>query len=149
MKNHPKKRVEIAIENGATLARNPIEDYEENLSAWERVADRVAKGVGMAPVFFGACLLIVVWFVSGPYFGFSDTWQLVINTSTTIVTFLVVFLLQNSANRADAKRNAQAVHHYELALKNELETQKIFEKLCGIEKALAAQAKGGGGSRRR
>ena len=47
----------------------------------------------------GACLIIVVWGVTGPLFGYSDTWQLVINTGTTIVTFLMVFLIQNTQNR--------------------------------------------------
>jgi low affinity Fe/Cu permease len=52
------------------------------------------------PITFGmAMLIIIVWAVSGPIFKFSDTWQLVINTSTTIVTFLMVFLIQNSQNR--------------------------------------------------
>jgi low affinity Fe/Cu permease len=54
---------------------------------------------GKAVTFFAAVLLIIVWGVSGPLFGFSDTWQLVINTSTTIVTFLMVFLIQNTQNR--------------------------------------------------
>ena len=52
--------------------------------------------------FFLALLMIVVWAVTGPYFNFSDTWELVINTATTIVTFLMVFLIQNTQNR-DAK----------------------------------------------
>lgn len=50
-------------------------------------------------VFVGAVLLIVAWVVTGPMFGFSDTWQLVINTATTILTFLMVFLIQNTQNR--------------------------------------------------
>jgi low affinity Fe/Cu permease len=50
-------------------------------------------------VFAGAVLVIVLWVVSGPVFGFSDTWQLVINTATTIVTFLMVFVIQNTQNR--------------------------------------------------
>lgn len=49
-----------------------------------------------------ACAVIVIWAVTGPLFGFSDTWQLVINTGTTIVTFLMVFLIQNSQNRDSA-----------------------------------------------
>lgn len=54
---------------------------------------------GRAGAFLAAAALIIVWLISGPLFGFSDTWQLVINTSTTIVTFLMVFLIQNSQNR--------------------------------------------------
>jgi low affinity Fe/Cu permease len=51
------------------------------------------------PAFLAAVAIIIVWAVSGPLFGFSDTWQLVINTSTTIITFLMVFVIQNSQNR--------------------------------------------------
>ncbi len=50
-------------------------------------------------MFVFALLLIIVWIITGPFFHFSDTWQLVINTSTTIITFLMVFLIQNSQNR--------------------------------------------------
>ena len=61
---------------------------------------KTASRVAGRPVTFGCALaLIVVWAVSGPLFGFSDTWQLVINTGTTIVTFLMVFLIQHTQNR--------------------------------------------------
>lgn len=59
----------------------------------------VARGTGHPLAFWTACTVIVVWLISGPYFGFSDTWQLVVNTGTTIVTFLMVFLIQNTQNR--------------------------------------------------
>jgi|SRR5579872_911981 len=65
-------------------------------------AHSVAAWMGSPWSFFIAVLIIVAWGVSGPLFGFSDTWQLVINTSTTIITFLMVFLIQNTQNR-DAK----------------------------------------------
>ena len=52
--------------------------------------------------FLGAAALIVLWALSGPFFGYNDTWQLVVNTSTTIVTFLMVFIIQNSQNRDTA-----------------------------------------------
>jgi low affinity Fe/Cu permease len=58
--------------------------------------------VGSAWAFMGAGLIICLWLASGPVFHFSDTWQLIINTSTTIITFLMVFLIQNTQNR-DAK----------------------------------------------
>ena len=58
--------------------------------------------LGSAWAFCGAVLVIVVWLVTGPTFHFSDTWQLIINTATTVVTFLMVFLIQNTQNR-DAK----------------------------------------------
>ncbi|HZU29965.1 MAG TPA: low affinity iron permease family protein [Candidatus Angelobacter sp.] len=69
---------------------------------FSRFASSTAQIVGHPQVFFGAVIMLVVWAFSGPYFHYSDTWQLIINTSTTIVTFLVVFLIQNTQNR-DAK----------------------------------------------
>ena len=59
----------------------------------------VARWTGRPMVFITCCGLVILWAVSGPLFGFSDTWQLVINTSTTIITFLMVFLIQNTQNR--------------------------------------------------
>jgi low affinity Fe/Cu permease len=64
-----------------------------------------AIALGSAWAFCGAVFIILVWILSGPMFHFSDTWQLVINTATTIVTFLMVFLIQNTQNR-----DAKAVH---------------------------------------
>ncbi len=63
------------------------------------VATTVARAAGRPAAFIGCCALIVVWALSGPVFGFSDTWQLIINTGTTIITFLMVFLIQNTQNR--------------------------------------------------
>ncbi|MAB98580.1 MAG: hypothetical protein CMK71_11015 [Pseudomonadaceae bacterium] len=69
-------------------------------NAWySRFAKSAAHFCGRPRVFTFAAGLIVVWLVSGPLFGFSDTWQLVINTGTTIITFLMVFLIQNTQNR--------------------------------------------------
>ncbi|UVK46071.1 low affinity iron permease family protein [Mesorhizobium sp. AR07] len=65
-------------------------------------ANRVAHVTGQPLTFAVCCLIVVVWAVSGPFFGFSDTWQLVINTGTTIITFLMVFLIQNTQNRDGA-----------------------------------------------
>lgn len=70
--------------------------------AFGRFANKVAAASGHPATFVGACAVIVLWAVVGPIFRFSDTWQLVINTGTTIVTFLMVFLIQNTQNR-DAK----------------------------------------------
>jgi low affinity Fe/Cu permease len=64
-----------------------------------RFANWTASAAGHPQAFLLACLVIVVWGVTGPVFAFSDTWQLVINTGTTIVTFLMVFLIQNTQNR--------------------------------------------------
>lgn len=64
-----------------------------------RIANRIAALVGQPIAFIAALALIIGWGVTGPLFGYSDTWQLVVNTSTTIITFLIVFLIQNSQNR--------------------------------------------------
>lgn len=64
-----------------------------------RAANKVSVWTGSASVFLGAVLVVLVWAGTGPLFNFSDTWQLVINTGTTIVTFLMVFLIQNTQNR--------------------------------------------------
>jgi low affinity Fe/Cu permease len=66
------------------------------------IAEVTAREVGRAWVFAVAIGVVIVWAISGPLFGFSDTWQLVINTGTTIVTFLMVFLIQNAQNRDGA-----------------------------------------------
>ncbi len=67
--------------------------------AFRRIAARISAIAGSAGAFSLAFLIIVTWALTGPVFGFSDTWQLVINTGTTIVTFLMVFLIQNTQNR--------------------------------------------------
>ncbi len=72
---------------------------------FHQFARATADLVGRPRVFLAAVTVIVLWAASGPVFDFSDTWHLVINTSTTIVTFLVVFLMQNTQNR-----DAQAIH---------------------------------------
>lgn len=64
-----------------------------------RFAKAVSRFAGRPLTFAWAMLVIVLWLASGPLFGFSDTWQLVINTATTIITFLMVFLIQNTQNR--------------------------------------------------
>ena len=63
------------------------------------LARSISTLVGRPTVFAIAVLAVVLWAASGPFFGFSDTWQLIVNTSTTIVTFLMVFLIQNTQNR--------------------------------------------------
>ena len=66
---------------------------------FSRFAHWASHQAGRAYAFVGAMVVILLWGVSGPLFGFSDTWQLVINTGTTIITFLMVFLIQNTQNR--------------------------------------------------
>lgn len=73
--------------------------------AFRCFAQRSSTLLGSAWAFCGAVLVILVWVITGPTFHFSDTWQLIINTATTVVTFLMVFLIQNTQNR-----DAKAVH---------------------------------------
>lgn len=73
--------------------------------AFRVFARRSSMLLGSAWAFAGAALVIVVWILTGPTFHFSDTWQLIINTATTVITFLMVFLIQNTQNR-----DAKAVH---------------------------------------
>jgi low affinity Fe/Cu permease len=73
--------------------------------AFRRFSHASAELVGRSSAFTGAVFILAAWGISGPFFHFSDTWQLVINTGTTIVTFLMVFLIQNTQNR-----DAHAIH---------------------------------------
>jgi low affinity Fe/Cu permease len=72
------------------------------IQLFNRIAKATARATGHPMAFILALSLIIVWAVSGPLFNFSDTWQLVINTGTTIATFLMVFLIQNTQNRDTA-----------------------------------------------
>lgn len=71
----------------------------KKLPFFEKLAGKAVKATGSPWAFLTAALVIVVWAVTGPLFGFSDTWQLVINTGTTIVTFLMVFIIQKTQNK--------------------------------------------------
>ena len=75
---------------------------QSDRSLFTRLSQSVAHWAGRPQTFIGAAALIVLWALSGPFFGYNDTWQLVVNTSTTIVTFLMVFIIQNSQNRDTA-----------------------------------------------
>jgi len=78
------------------------------LNQWfTEVANGVSHAAGHAAAFIVCCVVVAAWAASGPLFGFSDTWQLVINTGTTIVTFLMVFLIQNTQNRDGAAIQAK------------------------------------------
>jgi low affinity Fe/Cu permease len=69
---------------------------------FRKLALKAAQLVGSAPAFLMAVIITVLWIGSGPYFHYSDTWQLVINTATSVATFLIVFLIQNTQNRDTA-----------------------------------------------
>src|SRR3989441_8158016 len=88
----------------------------------ERFARRATEWTGSSWAFGLALIIIFAWLVTGPIFGFSDTWQLVINTGTTIVTFLMVFLIQNTQNRDSA-----AVH---------LKLDELIRTVAGAHNAL-------------
>jgi low affinity Fe/Cu permease len=74
---------------------------------FNKIAAFIATAAGQPLTFIAAFMIIVVWAVTGPLFKFSDTWQLVVNTGTTIITFLMVFLIQNSQNRDGAAMQAK------------------------------------------
>src|SRR5689334_24756762 len=116
--------------------------------AYSRFAKSTARLSGRPKVFTFAVLLVLVWMATGPLFGFSDTWQLVINTGTTIVTFLMVFLIQNTQNRDteamqikldELIRATQGAHNALLDLE-EMDEEKIRAFRERYE-ALAAQAR--------
>jgi len=78
------------------------------LNKWfTRIAEAVSHAAGHAVAFIICCVIVIIWAATGPVFGFSDTWQLIINTGTTIVTFLMVFLIQNTQNRDGAAIQAK------------------------------------------
>jgi len=96
---HPGQRRAHRVEIGRKLP-------QRGLSHWfSRFAARAAEATGSHWAFIITAFLILVWFVSGPLFGFSDTWQLIANTVTTLSTALMVFLIQNTQNR-----DARAIH---------------------------------------
>jgi low affinity Fe/Cu permease len=121
------------------------------------IATKVAHATGR-PLTFALCVLVVVvWAVSGPFFGFSDTWQLVINTGTTIVTFLMVFLIQNTQNRDGAAIQAKldelirtsAAQNAFIGIERltEEELDEIREK-CESRARAAAEKAGGAANRK-
>lgn len=118
-------------------------------TAWySRFAKEAAHFCGRPRVFVLAVAIIVVWGITGPAFGFSDTWQLVINTGTTIVTFLMVFLIQNTQNRDteaiqvkldELIRATKGAHNALLDLE-ELDDE-LLDAFCSRYKVLARAAR--------
>lgn len=94
---------------------------------FSKIATKVSEFTGSPLAFFLALLAVLVWGISGPFFQFSEVWQLVINTSTTIITFLLVFLIQHSQNR-DTKAMHKKLDELIRAI------DKADNKLRGIEK---------------
>jgi low affinity Fe/Cu permease len=98
----PNKPFEEDVKSPFTQAQEQIKKDRSIDLLFSRFASGTARVIGHPIVFLCALTIIVVWAACGPVFRYSDTWQLVINTGTTIITFLVVFLIQNTQNR-DAK----------------------------------------------
>lgn len=96
---------------------------------FERLASSVDRLTARPVAFAAACGLVLAWAVTGPVFGFSDTWQLVINTGTTVVTFLMVFLLQNSQSRAAERDRAVLDEIKRIVVREEHELHDLEEDL--------------------
>ncbi len=96
-------------------------------NAFDGVAEWTARNLGSPVSFTLALMIVITWAVSGPLFAFSDTWQLIINTGTTIATFLMVFLLQNSSNR-----NSDELHTIIRDMRDA--NCQLLERLSAIEK---------------
>ena len=130
--------------------------YPTKPRSWfTRTAQATSRGAGRPATFTIAVGVVLVWLATGPLFGFSDTWQLIINTGTTIVTFLMVFLIQNTQNR-DAEavhlkldellRSTEGAHNALLDLENleqaELDSIRVdYEKIAARARAGLQQGK--------
>ena len=124
-------------------------------SLFDRFAKQAEYSLGHPKAFVIAVGAILLWAVSGPFFHYSDTWQLVINTATTIVTFLMVFLIQNSQNRDSAAlqlklseliRSREGAHNMllnleELTLSDIQELKAHYEKLASCARNSMQQGK--------
>lgn len=115
---------------------------------FSRFANEASRAVGSGAAFGAAIAVVLIWGLSGPLFQYSDTWQLVINTGTTIVTFLMVFLIQNTQNRDSAAtqlkldeliRSTRGAHNALLDL--EKLSSKDLEELRVLYQKLADQAR--------
>lgn len=93
----------LSVKSSTKTVEQKVKEREHSEQGWfSRAACEIAHLSGKPVTFLIAAAAVILWAVSGPFFGFSDTWQLVINTSTTIITFLMVFLIQNTQNRDTA-----------------------------------------------
>jgi low affinity Fe/Cu permease len=124
------------------------------LPLFRRFARATSYAAGRPFAFIGAVLIVVVWAATGPMFGYSDTWQLVINTGTTVVTFLMVFLIQNTQNRdaeavqvqlAELIRAVEGAHNSLVALDNlsDDELHNLHEKYAALAERARSLAKRG------
>ena len=97
---NPTRKTTMASKSTAARSRNQRTSGAAKM--FGDIANRTSQAAGRALTFLVAVAVVLIWAAMGPLFGYSDTWQLVINTGTTIVTFLMVFLIQNSQNRDGA-----------------------------------------------
>lgn len=133
---------------GAYVGRMARAFNVHEASLFSRLAQRAANFSGKSTAFLLAIAIVVVWLVCGPIFHYSDTWQLVINTGTTIITFLMVFLIQNTQNRdtraiqvkLDELIRATEGAHTALLDLEELPDEDL-ERMCRNYRALAAKAR--------
>jgi low affinity Fe/Cu permease len=118
--------------------------------AFHRFAESVARWTGRPTAFLLAVLVVVAWAITGPMFHYGDTWQLVINTGTTIVTFLMVFLIQNTQNRdtaalqikLDELIRSSSAHNALLNLEelDEASLERLRSHYCKLAKAVSRTA---------
>lgn len=115
---------------------------------FDKFASIICKATGSTPAFIGAFSIIVLWAVCGPFFNYSETWQLVINTGTTIITFLMVFLIQKAQNKdslaiqlklnelvASSELSSNSLVDIESMTEEEMEVvQKYYHKLSALAK---------------
>lgn len=124
---------------------------QRNKSLFARIADTAAHVTGSPLGFMAAAFIVMVWAASGPAFGFSDTWQLVINTGTTVVTFLMVFLVQATQNRDSAAIHLkldEIVRALEMASNELLDMEELtpddLNEIRQNYEKLASEARNGG-----
>lgn len=129
------------------MSSRSVNGKEGGISSWfDRISCKITKATGKPAAFLTAFFVIIVWAASGPFFNFSDTWQLVINTGTTIITFLMVFIIQQSQNKdtvalqlklneliASQKKASNRLIDIEDLTADELETlKKYYVKLADL-----------------
>jgi low affinity Fe/Cu permease len=129
-----------------TLSNEPSRPTFSFGAAFNKAAQWTAEQCGRASTFAIACGIIVVWAATGPVFHYSDTWQLIINTGTTIVTFLMVFLIQNTQNREGAALQAKLdeLIRATISARNELVALERLpeEEVQEVRESVARQAAG-------
>lgn len=119
--------------------------------AFTGFTSQAAKAMGHAWVFIAALAILVIWALSGPLLGFSDTWQLIINTSTTIITFLMVFIIQNTQNRdnlavnlkLDVMMKDMGITQDDLIEAEEKSDQRLERRVKKEQNNTAGKSKGG------